>query len=532
MGSLPELAGGFATALTPTNLLFAFLGVLLGTAIGVLPGIGPAMAVALLLPLTRSLEVTQALIMFAGLYYGGMYGGSTTSILLNTPGESASVVTAVEGNKMARSGRAAQALATAAIGSFVAGTIATLLLALVSPLVAELAIEVSPADMFAIMVLAFIAVTSVLGSSRVRGMASLGLGLTIGLVGIDATSGQQRLTFGIPELADGIDVVVIAIGLFAVGETLWTAAHLRRRPLDVIPVGSPRMTRSDWSRSWKPWLRGTAIGFPFGAVPAGGAEVPTFLSYVTEKRLSKHPEEFGKGAIEGVAGPEATNNASAAGGLVPLLTLGIPTTATAAVMLSAITSYGIEPGPRLFDTEPELVWALIASLFIGNTVLLLLNLPLAPLWAKLLRIPRTYLYAGILFFASLGTYAADANVFNLFLLLLIGLLGFMMRRYGLPLLPAIVGVILGPFAEEELRKALQLSNGRLEGLVTPMSVVVFTIVALILLWPLVRRLLPRTATVPVLSETVHEIEEAHHHTGLTNAISVERRAPRDGDPPV
>ena len=529
MENLQFLLDGFVTAATPINLLLALIGVVVGTAVGVLPGIGPAMTVALLLPITYGLEATGALIMLAGIFYGGMYGGSTTSILLNTPGESASVVTAVEGNKMARSGRAAQALATAAIGSFVAGTIATLLLALLAPLVAELAIEVSPADMFAVMLLAFIAVTSVLGSSRVRGLASLGLGLAIGLIGIDATSGQQRLTFGIPELADGIDIVVVAIGLFAVGETLWTAAHLRRRPLEIIPVGNPRMSRADWGRSWKPWLRGTAIGFPFGAIPAGGAEVPTFLSYVMEKKLSKHPEEFGHGAIEGVAGPEATNNASAAGGLVPLLTLGIPTTATAAVMLSAITSYGIEPGPRLFDTEPELVWGLIASLFIGNAALLLLNLPMAPLWAKLLRIPRSYLYAGILFFASLGTYAADANVFNLFLLLVIGMLGFMMRRYGLPLLPAIVGVILGPFAEDQLRRALQLSNGALSGLLTPMSVVVFTIVALILLFPLVRRLLPRTATVPVLSETVHEIEEAHHHTGLTNAISVERQVKQKFD---
>ena len=522
MDSLSSLIDGFATALTPTNLMFALLGVLLGTAIGVLPGIGPAMTVALLLPLTRGLEVTTALIMFAGIYYGGMYGGSTTSILLNTPGESASVVTAIEGNKMAKAGRAAQALATAAIGSFVAGTIATLLLALVAPVVADLAIEISPADTFAVMVLAFIAVTSVLGGSRVRGLASLGLGLAIGLIGIDATSGQQRLTFGIAELADGIDVVVVAVGLFAVGEALWTAAHLRRRPIDVIPVGNPRMNRADWRRSWKPWLRGTAIGFPFGAVPAGGAEIPTFLSYVTEKRLSKHPEEFGKGAIEGVAGPEATNNASAAGGLVPLLTLGIPTTATAAVMLAAISSYGIQPGPRLFETEPELVWGLIASLFIGNTALLVLNLPLAPLWARLLRIPRTYLYAGILFFASLGAYAANANTFDLFLLLVIGALGFMMRRFGLPLLPAIIGVILGPFAEEELRTALQISNGDISGLFDPFAIVVYAIVALILLFPLVRRLLPRKAVVPLLSEAAHEVEEAHHHHGLTDAVSVER----------
>jgi putative tricarboxylic transport membrane protein len=526
MGALADLAGGFATALTPENLLFAFLGVLLGTAIGVLPGIGPAMTVALLLPLTRGLDVTTALIMFAGIYYGGMYGGSTTSILLNTPGESASVVTAIEGNKMAKTGRAAQALATAAVGSFVAGTIATFLLAMLAPVVANLAIEISPADMFAVMMLAFIAVTSVLGSSRIRGLASLGLGLAIGLIGTDPTSGQQRLTFGIAELADdGIDVVVVAVGLFAVGEALWTAAHLRRRPVEVIPVGNPRMSREDWRRSWKPWLRGTGIGFPFGAIPAGGAEIPTFLSYVTEKRLSKHPEEFGKGAIEGVAGPEATNNASAAGGLVPLLTLGIPTTATAAIMLTAIQSYGLQPGPRLFDTEPELVWGLIASLFIGNTVLLLLNLPLAPVWAKLLQIPRSYLYAGILFFASLGAYAANRNQFDLYLLLVIGALGFMMRRYGLPMLPAIIGVILGPFAEAQLRQALQISNGKLSGLIDPVSIVVFAVVALLLLWPLVRKLLPRkAAAVSVFTEAAHDIEEAHQHTGLTSAVSVERHA--------
>src|SRR5215217_4806423 len=528
MDAFTELLNGFATAAHPTNLLYAFIGVLLGTAIGVLPGIGPAMTIALLLPLTFSLEATQALIMFAGIYYGGMYGGSTTSILLNTPGESASVVTAIEGNKMARKGRAAAALATAAIGSFIAGTIGTLCLALLAPAVVKLAIKMGAPDYFAVMVLAFIAVTTVLGSSKVRGLASLAIGLLIGLIGIDPTSGQQRLTLGMPELADGIDVVVVAVGLFAVGEALWIAAHLRRTPGEIIGVGAARMSRQDWRRSWKPWLRGTAIGFQFGAIPAGGAEIPTFLSYVAEKKLSKHPEEFGKGAIEGVAGPEATNNASAAGGLVPLLTLGIPTTATAAVMLAAISSYGIQPGPRLFDTEPELVWGLIASLFIGNTALLVLNLPLAPLWARLLRIPRTYLYAGILFFASLGAYAANANTFDLFLLLVIGALGFMMRRYGLPMLPAIIGVILGPFAEERLRQALQLSNGDISGLFDPISVVVYVIVALILLWPLVRRFLPRKAVPSVLEEAAHDIEEAHQHTGLTSAVSVERHV---GDAP-
>ena len=430
--------------------------------------------------------------MFAGIFYGGMYGGSTTSILLNTPGESASVVTAIEGNKMARRGRAAQALATAAIGSFVAGTLGTALLVFVAPAVVQFAVQIGAPDYFAIMVLAFVAVTAVLGASRVRGFASLALGLMIGLVGIDQTTGQQRLTFGIPLLADGIDVVIVAVGIFAVGEALWVAAHLRRRPVDIIPVGRTWLSRQDLSRSWKPWLRGTALGFPFGALPAGGAEIPTFLSYVTEKKLSKRPEEFGHGAIEGVAGPEATNNASAAGTLVPMLALGLPVSATAAVMLAAFQQFGIQPGPQLFDQEPELVWGLIASLFIGNTLLLVLNLPLAPMWAKLLRIPRPYLYAGILFFASLGAYAVNAQYFDLILLFVLGVLGFAMRRFGLPVLPLIIGVILGPRAEVQMRRALQISDGDIGGLFnSPLAIAVYVVIALIVIWPLVHRLVVR-----------------------------------------
>ncbi|HEX7744299.1 MAG TPA: tripartite tricarboxylate transporter permease [Micromonosporaceae bacterium] len=494
MGGLSELVGGFYTAVTPINLLYALIGVLLGTAIGVLPGIGPAMAIALLLPLTYGIDdPVSAFIMFAGIYYGGMYGGSTTSILLNTPGESASIVTAIEGNKMAKRGRAAQALATAAIGSFIAGTIGTLLVALLAPGIARLAVQLGSPDYFAVMVLAFVAVTSILGASRVRGFASLLIGLTIGLVGIDlGVSGQQRLTFGIPQLADGIDVIVVAVGLFAVGEALWVAAHLRRQTASLISTGRVRMERADWARSWKPWLRGTALGFPFGAVPAGGAELPTFLSYVTEKKLSKHPEEFGHGAIEGVAGPEATNNASAAGGLVPLLTLGLPTTATAAVLLAAFQQYGIQPGPRLLENEPKLVWGLLASLLIGNAILLVLNLPLAPMWAKLLHIPRPYLYAGILFFACLGAYAVNASTVDLILLFLIGVVGFVMRRYGLPVVPAIIGVILGPRAEVQMRRALQISDGDLSGLFnTTFSVTVYAVIAVLVLWPLVNRFVVR-----------------------------------------
>jgi putative tricarboxylic transport membrane protein len=492
-----NLLDGFATALTPTHLLLAAIGVLLGTAIGVLPGIGPAMAVALLLPVTYSIEPTGAFIMFAGIYYGGMFGGSTTSILLNTPGETAAVVTAIEGHPMAKRGRGSQALAAAAIGHFVGGIIGTTLLVTLAPLVAGVAVNIGAPDYFAVMLLAFIAVTSVLGKSRVRGFASLAIGLSIGLIGLDPVTGQQRLTFGSLHLADGIDIVVVAVGLFAVGEALWVAAHLRRTSGRPIPVGRPWLSRQDVKRSWKPWLRGPVIGYPFGAVPAGGAEIPTFLSYVTEKRLSKHRSEFGKGAIEGVAGPESTASASAAGTLTALLTLGLPTTAVAAVMLAAFQQYGIQPGPLLFERESELVWALIASLFIGLTLLLALNLPLAPLWAKLLRIPRAYLYAGILFFASVGAYAVSGDVIDLIMLLVIGLIGFMMRRFGLPVLPAVIGVILGPSAERQLRLALQLSDGELNGLVnTTMSVVVYAVIVVILLWPLVGKLVRRRSTPP------------------------------------
>ncbi len=403
MAALAELARGFEVALTPENLLWALIGVLLGTAVGVLPGIGPALTVALLLPVTYKLEPVSAFIMFAGIYYGGMYGGSTTSILLNTPGESASIVTALEGNKMARKGRGAAALATAAIGSFVAGTFGTIGLTFLAPVMVQIGLRFGPAEYFALVVLAFTTITALLGGSVVRGLLSLFFGLALGLIGIDTLSGQSRFTFGIPQLLDGIDVVTVAVGLFAVGETFWVGSRMRHDPDQIIPVkGTVWMTRQEWARSWKPWLRGTALGFPIGSLPAGGAEIPTFLSYSLEKRLSKHPEEFGQGAIEGVAGPEAANNASAAGVLAPLLTLGLPTSATAAILLAAFQRYGLNPGPTLFQQDPDLVWGLIASLYIGNVMLLVLNLPLAGVWVRLLAIPRPLLYAAILVFAGLG----------------------------------------------------------------------------------------------------------------------------------
>ena len=492
MEGLSLLLDGFSTALTPMNLFWALLGVVLGTFVGVLPGIGPAMTVALLLPVTFTLEPVSAFIMFAGIYYGGMYGGSTTAILLNTPGESASIMTAVEGNQMARRGRASQALATAAIGSFVAGTLATIGLVLLAPTIVGFALGFGPADYFALIVVAFTTVSAVLGGSFVRGVASLSLGLAVGLIGIDTQTGQARYTLGVPQLLDGIDVVVMAVGLFAVGEALWVASRLRHGDPDVIPVGKAWMGRSDWSRSWRPWLRGSALGFPLGALPAGGAEIPTFLSYSIEKRLSRRKDEFGHGAIEGVAGPEAANNASAAGTLVPLLALGLPTSATAAILLAAFQQYGLQPGPLLFETNPELVWGLIASLFIGNTMLLVLNLPLAPMWAKLLHIPRPQLYAGIVLFASLGVYSVNGSAVDLAILYVVGLFGFAMRRFGWPVAPAVIGVILGPLAEQQLRRALAIGQGDYGVLLdSPKAVVLFGIAFVVLLAPLVAKVARR-----------------------------------------
>ncbi|MGV0740816.1 tripartite tricarboxylate transporter permease [Mycolicibacterium sp. XJ870] len=491
MSGIEGLLHGLSLAITPESLMFALLGTVVGTLIGVLPGIGPALTIALLLPLTYGLEPQYAFIMFAGIYYGAMYGGSTTSILLKTPGESGSVITAIDGNKMARNGRGAAALATAAIGSFVAGTIATVLLAFFAPWMVSIAVKLGAPDYFALMVVAFLTVSALVGSSPLRGMVSMALGLVVGLIGIDFQSGQQRLVFDQVALLDGIDTVVLIVALFAMGEVLYVAAHQVSSHFDVLALnkGAKWMTRADWARSWKPWLRGTSVGFPLGVIPAGGSEIPTFLSYAMERRLSKHKNEFGNGAIEGVAGPEAANNANAAGTLVPLLTLGIPTSATAAVILVAFQQYGIQPGPQLLDTESTLVWGLIASLIIANVILLALNLPLVGLWVKILEIPKPYLFAGIMTFALLGTYAVNGSTFDVLVLLVLGGLGYLMRRFGFPISPMIVGAILGPLAEVQLRRALDIAGGDVLTLVsTPFTIVVYvTLVAALVGGYLLRR---------------------------------------------
>ena len=460
MQTIELLRDGFASALSWGHLLWALAGVTLGTAVGVLPGIGPALTVALLLPITFNLDPTSAFIMFGGIYYGAMYGGSTTSILLNTPGETGSIATAIDGHAMARQGRGASALTTAAIGSFVAGTLATIGLTFFSPLLASAALRFGPAEYFALSILAFTTVSALIGGSLARGLFSLFLGLALGLIGIDQLTGNARFAFGIPQLLDGIDVLILVIGLFAVGETFFQVwRHARDAPPVVALQTFTGMSREDWRRSWRPWLRGTAIGFPLGVLPVGGSVIPTFLSYSVEKRLSARPEEFGHGAIEGVAGPEAANNAAAAGVLVPLLTLGLPSSATAAVLLAAFEQYGLQPGPLLFSSRPDLVWTLIASLYIGNAMLLVLNLPLARVWARVMLVPRPLLFGGILVLASLGTYSLNSSALDVVLLFAAGVVGCAMRAHDVPLVPAVLGLVLGPLAELQFRRALAISEG-------------------------------------------------------------------------
>jgi putative tricarboxylic transport membrane protein len=495
MGTFEGLSFGLANALTPQNLLWALLGTTLGTAIGVLPGIGPALTVAVLLPVTFGLDPVSAFIMFGGIYYGAMYGGSTTSILLNTPGETGAIATAIEGHQMALRGRGAAALTTAALGSFVAGTIATLALALFAPALASVALEFGPAEYFALALLAFSTVTALLGASLARGLFSLFLGTALGLVGIDQLTGQARFSFGIPQLLDGIDVVILVIGLFAVGETLHQAVRPDRA--ETAPVQLTRfmsMSREDWRRSWKAWLRGTAIGFPLGILPMGGSVIPTFLSYFAEKRLSPNPSEFGHGAIEGVAGPEAANNASTAGVLVPLLTLGVPSSATAAILLAAFQQYGLQPGPLLFATRPDLVWTLIASLLVGNVMLLVLNLPLVGIWARVMLLPRPLLFGVVLVLASLGVYSLNRSLLDVGLLYAVGALGLALRMLDVPLVPAVLGLVLGPMAEQQFRRAVAISEGDLMVFVTrPISAALLAAAAVALLAPplLKRRRRPR-----------------------------------------
>ncbi|THF57207.1 tripartite tricarboxylate transporter permease [Pseudothauera rhizosphaerae] len=455
-----QMLQGFATVLQPIYLWYTLLGCLLGTVIGVLPGLGPAAGIALLLPITFGMDPTGALIMLAGIYYGAMYGGSTTSILINTPGESAAVMTTLDGYQMARRGRAGAALAVSAIGSFIAGTISVLLLSLFAVPFSEFALHVGPAEFFTLLLFSMCSVAALTGKSLARGLFSMLLGLVIATVGIDLQSGMPRFTGGHVELLDGIPFLIAAVGLFALAEVFVNLeAHLRGRS-EVLGISGPLwLTREEWRRSVWPILRGTGIGFVKGLLPGGGATIATVLSYSLERSLSKAPERFGKGAIEGVAGPEAANNAAVGGNLVPLLTLGLPSGSTTAILLGAFVMFGIQPGPMLMQQHPELVWSVIHSMYVGNLALLVLNLPLIFIFVRLLYIPTGLMLPGIVVIAGIGIYSINGSVFDLYLVLAFGLLGYAFRKFQVPTAPLVLAMVLGDPLEQSLRQGLTISGG-------------------------------------------------------------------------
>ncbi len=487
MEQLINLLNGFGQILTPQNLLWVTVGAFLGTAIGVLPGLGSAMAVALLLPLTFTLEPLSALTMFAGIYFGGLFGDSIAGILMNTPGNSTAIASSFEGHMMALSGRAPQALATAAIGAFTGGILATVLVVFFAPTMAGLATQFGPAEYFALALFAFVAISTVVADSVIRGLAALALGLALAVVGIDQSTGTARFTFGIPALFDGISVVVITVALLAIGEVLHVASKVGR-PDDkklIHAGGRPWLSKAEFRAALPAWLRGTSFGVPFGIIPAGGAEVPTFLAYGTERKLDARRAEpmFGKGSIQGVAGPEAAGNATAGSAMGALLALGLPTSATAALLLVAFQQYGMQPGPLLFERSADVVWALLAALFIAMVILLILNLPFAPMWAMLLRVPKEYLYAGITVFAAFGVYAAGASTIDLAVMIGIGLLGFVMRQYDVPLAPVLIALILGPLAEYSLRDAMANSSNDAAVLVSsPITIGLYAVLVVGVAW--------------------------------------------------
>jgi putative tricarboxylic transport membrane protein len=482
---LSRLAEGFGEAFTVANLIFAFCGVLIGTLVGVLPGIGPVTAIALLIPLSFGLDPVSGLIFLSGIYYGSMYGGSTTSILIRTPGEVASVVTTLDGYEMAKQGRAGPALSTAAIGSFVAGTFSTLGLMLLAPALASVAIAFGSAEYFLLMLLALVMVSNLTTGSQLKALIATLFGLSVAMVGIDPQTSVQRFTFGVPLLSDGIDFALIAIALLALPEAFTNMAARTTNHMEAQRIqGSIWMTREDWRRSAGPYWRGSILGFLIGVLPGIGPSLASFLSYGMERRLSKHPEQFGRGAIEGVAGPETANNAGVGGAMVPLLTLGIPGSATTALLLFVFMMYGLQPGPQLFDTNPELIWAIIASMYIGNVMLLVLNLPLVGLFAQLLKTPPAMLYSGVIAFSVLGAYALNFNVFDMLMLLGFGLVGYLMQRYGFPMAPAVLALVLGILAEQHLRRALSVSDGDLMTFVErPISLALLIFILLVLVLP-------------------------------------------------
>jgi putative tricarboxylic transport membrane protein len=459
MGVFESLRLGLETAFTPTNLLFCLLGVALGTAVGVLPGIGPTATIAMLLPITFGFEPVTSLIMLAGIYYGAQYGGSTTAILINLPGESSAAVTAIDGHEMAKRGRAGPALATAALGSFFAGTVGTIVLALFAAPLARLALEFGPAEYFSLVVLGLIASITLASGSTLKALAMVVLGLLLGTVGQDIYSGTPRFTFGQRELYGGLNFVSLAVGLFGVAEILRNLESETKRTVMVKKVTNLWLSKEDFRRITAPVLRGTGLGSALGVLPGAGHVLASFVSYSVEKRTSKHPEEFGKGAIEGVAGPESANNAAAQTSFIPLLTLGLPSNSIMAMLAGAFIIQGITPGPNVITDEPALVWGLIVSMWIGNLFLVMLNLPLIGLWVKMLTIPYRVLFPAIIGFAAVGTYSLGLNAFHVYAIAFFGVLGYFLIKLGCEPAPLLLGFILGPLLEEYLRRALIISRG-------------------------------------------------------------------------
>lgn len=483
MDSFNNLMMGFATAVTPTNLMWLLIGCLLGTLVGILPGLGPPATIAILLPLSTNLEPATGLIMMAGIYYGSKYGGSTTSILLNIPGESASVVTCLDGYELAKQGRAGPALGMAAISSFIAGTVGVIGVTFLGPLIAGFAVAFGPPEYSALMAFALLLVIMLAGSSLLKGLISLLMGLLLATVGTDLFSGQQRYTGGTIELANGLNFIVLSIGLFAVAEVLLNVEQRLNRDVFKVPSTLRGLLPSlqDLSRSRGAIAQGSVVGFFVGTLPGAGATVASFMSYILQKRFSKEPERYGQGAIEGVAAPEAANNAAADGAMIPLLTLGIPGSSTTAVLLGALVLYGLNPGPLLFENHPEVVWPIIASMYLGNLALLIMNIPLVPLFAKLLVMPYWVMYPGILVVSIIGAYTIEQSLFDVYMLLAFGALGYIMKKINMPPAPLLLAFVLGPIAENAIRQTLLISgNSPLIWVQRPISAVFLGLVVLLL----------------------------------------------------
>jgi putative tricarboxylic transport membrane protein len=480
---LQNLSTGFAMAFTPDVLLYAFVGCLVGTLVGVLPGVGPLAGISLLLPVTFGLNATSAIVMLAGIYYGAMYGGSTTSILMRIPGEAASVMTCIDGYAMTQKGRGGAALAIAAVGSFVAGTLSIVGLMLLAPPLAEFALRFGPPEHFALMVLGLLVLAYMSGGPITRSLTMAALGLLLGMIGMDTMTGLSRFDYGVTELGDGIGIVPVAVGLFGISEILLSAGRETRTEIRAPRFRELLPNREEWRASVGPIGRGTILGFLIGIIPGPGHVVSSFVSYSVERRLSRHPERFGHGAIEGVAGPESANNSATSGAFVPMLALGLPSGAVPAIMLAAMMIHGIAPGPLLIQQQPALFWGVIASMYLGNIVLLILNLPLVGIFVNILRIPYSYLYPSLLAFATLGVYAVNNSVVDVWIMAVAGLVGYVLRKLDFEIAPIILGLVLAPMLELNFRQSLAMSAGSYEifftrPLATSMLAVAFVLLLL------------------------------------------------------